>query len=412
MTAFTNAKIQLKKAANKLGMNEQELASYETPKEVVKVTVSVPMDDGRDEQFTGYRVRHNDQRGPTKGGLRFHPQVDLDEVKALAAWMTWKCAIVGVPFGGGKGGVEVDPKKLSQSELERLSKAFIKEISHVVGPDKDIPAPDVGTNAQVMEWMLDGYNEAVGGNHPAVITGKPIERGGSLGRDDATARGGFYCLLDLLQKMQIDTVLEVAIQGFGNAGQHMARLVSEAGHKVVAVSDSSGAIFDPNGFDTTRLIAYKQQTQGVRGFGGEAITPEGLLELDVDVLVPAALENQITEENANNIRAKILIELANGPVTPVADEILFQKGTTVVPDILANAGGVTVSYFEWVQNNANESWPIAVVHEKLRTTMQSAFQAVYTLARAENIDMRTAALIVALETLKEADNGKQHADPI
>lgn len=400
MTTFGNAQIQLKKAADKLGISD--LGSLLKPEHVEKVSFPVQMDDGSSRTFEGFRVRHNTNRGPAKGGIRFHPQVDLDEVTALANWMTWKCAVTDVPFGGGKGGVVVDPKKLSKTELKRLSQAFMTAIASVVGPEKDIPAPDVGTTAEIMEWMLDAYNAAVGGDHPGVITGKPLSRGGSVGRDDATARGGFYVLQEVIKHLKLPKDFTLAIQGFGNAGQFMAKLCSEAGYRVVAVTDSTGGVHNPEGLDVPKLLVYKSKTGRVDGFPGQAITNQALLELPVDVVVPAALENQITQANANNIHAKIVLELANGPTTPEADDILFKKGIMVLPDILANAGGVTVSYFEWFQNQNHQKWTLEEVHKKLFDKMTSASKAVFDTAKQANTDNRTAALMVALRRVIDA----------
>ncbi len=402
MSTFGNAQVQLKKAADKLGISKQTLGALLEPEHIEKVFCKVEMDDGETKTFEGYRVRHNTNRGPGKGGIRFHPQVDLDEVKALANWMTWKCAVMDVPFGGAKGGVVVDPKKLSKEELKRLSQTFMKLIAPVVGPEKDIPAPDVGTNAEVMEWMLDAYNSAVGGQHPGVITGKPLIRGGSVGRDDATARGGFYLLQKVAQDLEFPKHLTLAIQGFGNAGQFMAKLAADAGYRVVAVSDSSGGVSNPNGLDVAKLLAHKMSTGRVAGFQGQTISNEEILELPVDVLVPAALENQITKNNARKIKAKVVLELANGPTTPEADDILFQKGVIVLPDILANAGGVTVSYFEWFQNQNGQKWTLDQVHEKLLEKMLQAAQKVFETAHKVNTDFRTAALMVALRRVMSA----------
>jgi glutamate dehydrogenase (NAD(P)+) len=402
MTTFGNAQVQLMKAAERLQLSSDAMEALLKPEAVEKVSFKVTMDDGSTQTFQGFRVRHNTSRGPAKGGIRFHPQVDLDEVTALANWMTWKCAVLDVPFGGGKGGVVVDPKKLSKGELKRLSQAFFTAIAPVVGPEKDIPAPDVGTNAEVMEWMLDAYNAAVGGEHPGVITGKPIARGGTYGREDATARGGFYVLREIADDLALPEQLTVAIQGFGNAGQFFAKFCEEAGYKVIAVTDSTGGVVNPEGLNVTKLLEHKHKTGKVAGFAGADISNEALLELEVDVLVPAALENQITKVNADKIKAKVVLELANGPTTPEADDILFKKGVVVLPDILANAGGVTVSYFEWYQNQNNERWTLPQVHERLLEKMIAATEAVHVTAAAEKIDWRTAALMVALERVLAA----------
>jgi glutamate dehydrogenase/leucine dehydrogenase len=402
MTTFENAQIQLKKAADKLGLSEDVLGALLQPESVESVSFKVQMDDGSSKTFQGFRVRHNTNRGPAKGGIRFHPQVDVDEVMALANWMTWKCAVLDVPFGGGKGGVVVDPKKLTKPELKRLSEGFMTAIAPFVGPEKDIPAPDVGTTAEIMEWMLDAYNTAVGGQHPGVITGKPIHRGGSLGRDDATARGGFYVLQGVASDIGLAKDFTLAIQGFGNAGQFMAKLCSDAGYRIVAVTDSTGGVSDPEGLDVDALLAHKKETGHVKGFPGKEITNAALLELPVDVLVPAALENQITKANADKIHAKVVLELANGPTTPEADELLFKKGVLVIPDILANAGGVTVSYFEWFQNQNNEKWTLDQVHKKLFEKMTAAAKKVFETGKTAKTDLRTAALMVALERVTKA----------
>lgn len=407
LTPFDQAKAQLQKAAELLDLPEELLQRLQTPKEVHEVTFPLEKDNGERVTLTGYRVRHNDFRGPTKGGIRFHHEVDRDEVQALASWMTWKCAIVDVPYGGGKGGVTINPKNLSQEELKRVSQGFMKSIAHVVGPNIDIPAPDVGTDAQVMAWMLDAYNEEMKGEFPAVITGKPLDRGGSPGRDDATARGAFYVLEELIKRRNLGTGLTVAIQGFGNAGQFFARLCHSVGHKVIAVSDSTGALMDESGFDVEKLIEHKLKTRSVLGFNGREIDPDSLLELEADVLAPAALGNQINAKNADQIRSKIIIELANGPVTPAAEDVLYQKGALVIPDILANAGGVTVSYFEWAQNISNETWPLSTIHEKLKEKMNAAFGNVLERSEKERTDLRTAALMIALERVIEA--GKMRA---
>lgn len=402
MTTFGNAQIQLRKAANLLTIEEGVLSSLLKPESIEKVTFNVHMDDGSSKAFQGFRVRHNTNRGPAKGGIRFHPQVDLDEVTALANWMTWKCAVLDVPFGGGKGGVVVDPKSLSKNELRRLSEGFMTAITPVVGPDVDIPAPDVGTTPEIMEWMLDAYNAAVGGQHPGVITGKPISRGGSYGRDDATARGGFYVLQQVAADLGLPPEMTLAIQGFGNAGQHMAKFAFDAGYRVIAVTDSKGGAFDPVGLNVDKLLEFKNKTGSVKGFTEKTINNQELLELPVDVIVPAALENQITQVNAHRIHTKVILELANGPTTPEADDILFKKGIAVLPDILANAGGVTVSYFEWYQNQNHVRWNLEEVHEKLFDKMTTATTAVLEVAKQAHVDFRTAALMVALKRVVDA----------
>jgi glutamate dehydrogenase (NADP+) len=370
------------------------------------------MDDESLRVFEGYRVRHDDTRGPTKGGIRYHPAVDLSEVKALAFWMTCKCAVVGIPYGGAKGGIVVDPKQLSKLELERLSRGFIQRIADFIGPDIDIPAPDVYTNPMIMGWMMDEYSRIRRQHSPAVITGKPIPLGGSLGRDEATGRGGFICVENLVRRARLPQRSRVAIQGFGNAGQNIARLLHQAGHRIVAVSDSQGGIFRAEGFDVPSLIHYKNDTRQLQAVycqgsicemvAADRVTNSELLELDVDLLVPAALENQITGDNAPRLQAAVVVELANGPTTFEADEILHQRGKLLVPDILANAGGVTVSYFEWIQNRAGLYWSDTDVRNRLEEIMTREFDGVYDLMEKHRIDMRTAAYVQALNRIGAA----------
>ena len=367
-----------------------------------EVGIPVQMDDGSTKMFTGFRCRYNTVRGPAKGGIRFHPDVSSAEVRALAFWMTFKCATVGIPLGGGKGGVIVDPRGLSERELERLSRGYMRGMADVLGPDIDVPAPDVYTNATIMGWMSDEFDTIKRGRYPGVITGKPVARGGSLGRDAATARGGFVCLKEIEAKRGWNPKdITVAIQGFGNAGQHFAKLAGDAGYKIVAVSDSRGGIYDENGLDVKATIDAKNSTRRLPEVG-RAVTNEELLELGVDVLVPAALENAITRDNAHDVKAKVLIELANGPLTKEADEILAQGDALVVPDILANAGGVTVSYFEWCQNISGYYWNLQTVHERLGEIMSSAFNSVYDLMESEGVPMRTACYAHALNRLADA----------
>ncbi len=410
---FQSAISRLDEAFVSSGINPEVLEKLKHPKQIVEVAVPVRMDNGTLKIFKGFRVRHNDSRGPTKGGIRFHPQVTRDEVMALALWMTLKCALVGVPFGGGKGGVAVDPKTLSRLELERLSRAYIKRIAGVIGPDIDIPAPDVYTNAMIMGWMMDEYSSIVGQHMPAVITGKPIPLGGSVGREDATGRGAYYCIKELARRQGWEAKNKtVAIQGFGNAGQHIAKLLHKEGFRIVAISDSRGGIYNKQGFDIPFIIRAKQSMQNVTAVycsgsvcetaDVERITNEQLLELPVDILIPAALENQITEDNAKQIKAHIIVEVANGPITPEADVILHDKQILTIPDILANAGGVVVSYFEWAQNRAGMYWQESEVHAKLQNIMQTAFSVVYELAQDEGCTLRTAAYIKALREIDKA----------
>jgi glutamate dehydrogenase (NAD(P)+) len=374
------------------------------PRREFTVHFPVHMDDGSVQVFTGYRVQHNLGRGPAKGGIRYHQDVSLDEVKALAMWMTWKCAVVGIPYGGGKGGVIVDPKKLSQKELEGLTRRFFTEIEVLVGPEKDIPAPDVNTNAQIMAWMMDTYSMHAGHTVPGVVTGKPISLGGSEGRNEATARGTVYCIIEAARHLGIELPkATVAVQGFGNAGSIAARLICDEGATVVAVSDSTGGIHAPGGLDIGRVIAWKQEHGTVQGFPGATdITNAEVLEVDCNILIPAALENQITAHNAGNIKARLIAEAANGPTTPEADAIMFKNGKFMIPDILCNAGGVTVSYFEWVQDLNRDHWSETVVNAKLKEIMVKAFIEVLAVARREQINMRTAAYLVAVKRVADA----------
>jgi glutamate dehydrogenase (NAD(P)+) len=364
----------------------------------------VHMDDGRVEVFTGYRVQHNIHRGPAKGGIRYHPEVSLDEVKALAMWMTWKCAVVDIPFGGAKGGVVVDPRRLSPRELERLTRRFATEIGVLIGPERDIPAPDVNTDAQVMAWIMDTVSMHAGYSVPATVTGKPIEVGGSLGRVEATGRGVAICALAAMQHLGLRPhTVRVAVQGFGNVGSVSARLLEEVGCSVVAVSDEYGGLHDPKGLPVRKLIEHRRREGRLGGFpGGEEIPPDGPLTADCDLLVPAALGNQITSRNAGQVRARLIVEGANGPTTPEADQILCDRGVFVVPDILANAGGVTVSYFEWVQDLQSFFWSEHEVNQKLRSIMQRAFQQVLAVSQRRGLSMRMAAYVQAVQRVAAA----------
>jgi len=364
----------------------------------------VEMDDGRVEMFTGYRVQHNITRGPAKGGIRFHPDVSLDEVKALAMWMTWKCAVVNIPYGGAKGGVVVDPRKLTIRERERLTRRFATEISILVGPDRDIPAPDVNTDAQVMAWIMDTLSMHAGYSVTASVTGKPIEVGGSLGRSDATGRGVTICTLAALDHLGLKPhAARVAVQGFGNVGNVSARLLEEAGCTIVAVSDEYGGIYNPLGLPVRKLIEYRREADRLDGFeGGEAIPSDGPITVDCDILVPAAIGNQITSRNAGGVRARLVVEGANGPTTPEADQILQDRGVLLVPDILANAGGVTVSYFEWVQDLQSFFWSEHEVNQKLQAIMQRAFREVLTVARERDLPLRMAAYVQAVQRVASA----------
>ena len=378
----------------------------ERPQRTIIVEFPVLMDDGRVEMFVGYRCQHSTALGPAKGGIRYHPNVTLDEVQTLAFWMTWKCSLLNLPYGGGKGGVKVDPSKLSKSELERLSRRFFFEISQFVGPHKDIPAPDVNTNPQVMAWYLDTYSMHVGYTALGVVTGKPVELGGSVGRNEATGRGVAVVAAEACKLLGKDiSKAKVAVQGFGNVGSFSAKILQEEfGAKIVAVSDVSAAYYDPNGININDLIAYRDSNKGlIEGYPkAQRIKHEELFELDVDILVPAALENSITEENADKIKAKLIVEGANGPVTPGADKILRSKGVTIIPDILANAGGVTVSYFEWVQDLQSFFWDLDDVRNKLAKMMRAAFAEVAKTKEKYNTDFRTAAYIVAIDRVAKA----------
>lgn len=400
---YEEAVKRLELAAEHSKAAPETVAQLREPQRLIEVSIPVRMDDGRLEVFRGYRCQHSTVRGPAKGGIRFHPQVSKDEVKALAFWMTFKCAAAGLPFGGGKGGVICNPKEMSKRELERVSRGLIRQIAPFIGPDTDVPAPDVYTNATVMAWMMDEYSTIVGQRSPAVITGKPIALGGSLGRDDATARGGFYQILELEKKWGWKPgEIRVAIQGYGNAGQHFAHFAADRGYKVVAASDSRGGVYNPDGFDVASLSETKATKGSVTAMGGKSVSNEELLELEVDLLVPAALENVITDRNASKISAKAVLELANGPTTSAADEILHKNGVLVIPDILANSGGVSVSYFEWTQNKSGFYWDLDEVHQRLQRKMASEFDAVFALKESRNIPMRTAAYVHALDRLAEA----------
>ncbi len=410
---FDGAVKRLDKAAEHAKIDSEAVERLKHPKATLEVSVPVRMDDGSLSIFTGYRVHHDNTRGPTKGGIRFHPQVSLDEVKALAFWMTFKCAVTNVPFGGGKGGVVCNPKELSHLEVERLSRSYIQQMADFIGPDVDIPAPDVYTNARIMGWMMDEYSKIHRRYQPAVITGKPIPLGGSLGREDATGRGGYYCVEELAKLRGWNrSDIRVAVQGFGNAGQTIARLLHQSGFRIVAVSDSQGGIHNDVGFDVPSLIQNKNETRHLKAVycngsvceevDADTITNEQLLALDVDVLVPAALEDQITGDNVDDVKADVIVELANGPTTPDADDVLFNRGVLTIPDILANAGGVTVSYFEWTQNKQGYYWPLESVQQRLQSMMSREFAAVYDVMEQHKVDMRTAAYIHAMNRIGEA----------
>lgn len=404
LNPFEIVQKQIKSACEKLGLENSVYEILKEPEKVLTVSIPVKMDDGTVKTFIGFRSQHSTAIGPAKGGVRFHPNVSLDEVKALSTWMTFKCSVVGIPYGGGKGGVICDPKKLSKGELERLSRGYFKAISPIIGPEKDIPAPDVYTNAQVMAWFMDEFSTLKGYNTPGVVTGKPIIIGGSLGRNEATARGATFTIREAAKKISLDlTKATVAIQGFGNAGSVAARLLHELGCKIVAVNDSQGSAYNPDGLDPKAVLEFKAKNKTVKGFpGSKNISGEELLELNVDILVPAALENVITSKNADNIKAKIVGECANGPTTPEADKVLHNNGILVIPDILCNAGGVTVSYFEWVQNLMNFYWTEEEVNTRLEHIMVKAFNEVYKMHEDYKVNMREAAYMVSIKRIADA----------
>ena len=396
---------QLNKVSRIMKLECDELEILRRPDRVVEVSLPVLMDNGRIRVFTGYRVQYNNIRGPYKGGIRFHPRVDLDEVKTLAFWMTIKCAVADIPYGGGKGGIAIDPKILSRGELERLTRAYTRGFANFIGPKTDIPAPDVGTTPQVMAWLMDEYSHIKGENTPAVVTGKPVEVGGSLGRDTATSLGGFYVFEQVLNELKMSkNKTGIAVQGFGNVGMNFAVIAYRAGYRVVAVSDSKGGSYNEKGLNLEEVLAHKKTTGSVVDFkGAKNITNEKLLELPVEVLVPAALENVINEKNAGRIKAKMILELANGPTTEAAETKLLKKGILIVPDVLANAGGVVASYFEWVQNSRQYYWERERVEGRLKDQMAKAFNKVWqTMEGQGNTKMRDAAYIVAVERLIQA----------
>jgi len=401
---YDTALEQLDEAAGCIHLDHDIHEILRQPKRELTVHFPVRMDSGGIRMFTGYRVQHNITRGPAKGGIRYHPDVTLDEVKALAMWMTWKCAVTGIPYGGAKGGVVCMPREMSSAELERLTRRYATEISVLIGPKSDIPAPDVYTNPQVMAWIMDTYSMHEGYSVSAVVTGKPLGVGGSRGRDEATGRGCMITILRAARKMELQTEgLRVAVQGSGNVGATAARLLEEGGCRIVALSDSKGGLHDPKGLPVEEVLAHKAESGQLADFSGaDAVTNQELLELECDVLIPAALENQITEANADRIRALIVAEGANGPTTAEADRILFERGVLMLPDILANAGGVTVSYFEWVQDLQSLFWKESEVNQRLEEIMVRSFDEVYACAGEHETDMRTAALILAVRRVSEA----------
>lgn len=410
--SFEGALKQLEKAALKSAVSLEHLEHLSCPHQQIEVNLHLKKDSGKTQIVRGFRVQHNNWLGPYKGGIRYHHLVDINEVKALAFWMTIKNAVIDVPFGGGKGGIEIDPKTLSKGELERLTREFVKHIAAIIGPEIDVPAPDVNTNGQIMEWMADEYGKITGEHCPAVVTGKPIHCGGSEGREEATGLGGFHVLEELVEKLKLKKPLKVAIQGFGNVGSHIAILLQQNGYEIVALSDSKGGIYKKEGsFDTGSVKECKKTNKSIsscycvdkicglsRDSKGD-ITNEKLLELPVDILIPAAMEGVINKKNAPKIKAKIILEMANGPVTSEADQILAKRKIIVVPDVLANSGGVTVSYFEWYQNMKREKWSLEKVRTKLKEKMVKAFDSVWEIHKRKKVDLRTAAYMLALQRL-------------
>ncbi len=393
----------IKEALEKLGYPQEVYELLKEPIRMMTVKIPVRMDDGTVKIFTGYRAQHNDAVGPTKGGIRFHPNVTENEVKALSIWMSLKCGIVDLPYGGGKGGIICDPREMSFRELERLSRGYVRAISQIVGPTKDIPAPDVFTNSQIMAWMMDEYSRIDEFNSPGFITGKPLVLGGSHGRETATAKGVTICIREAAKKRGINLKgARVVVQGFGNAGSFLSKFMHDAGAKVVGISDAYGALYDPNGLDIDYLLDRRDSFGTVTKLFKNTISNKELLELECDILVPAAIENQITEENAPNIKAKIVVEAANGPTTLEATKILTERGILLVPDVLASAGGVTVSYFEWVQNNQGYYWTEEEVEEKLEKVMVKSFNAIYDTAQIRKVNMRLAAYMVGVRKMAEA----------
>lgn len=403
LNLLTSTQVVIKDALEKLGYGEEMYELLKEPLRMLNVRIPVRMDDGSVKIFTGYRAQHNDAVGPTKGGVRFHPEVDEDEVKALSMWMSLKCGIVDLPYGGGKGGIICDPRTMSMGELERLSRGYVRAISQIVGPTKDIPAPDVYTNSQIMAWMMDEYSRLREYDSPGFITGKPIVLGGSQGREKATAQGVVFCIEEAAKKRGISVEgARVIVQGFGNAGSFLAKFMHDAGAKVIGISDAYGALHDPDGLDIDYLLDRRDSFGTVTTLFDNTITNQELLELDCDILVPAAISNQITVKNAHNIKASIIVEAANGPTTLEATKILTERGILLVPDVLASSGGVTVSYFEWVQNNQGYYWTEEEVTEKLRKKIVQSFNNVYDTAESRKVNMRLAAYMVGARKMSEA----------
>lgn len=407
---FQVALTNLKLAGSKANIKQEIIDLLSSPERQIETYIPFKLDSGKLQIAKGFRVQYNNWRGPYKGGLRYHPNVDLDEVKALAFWMTIKNAVINVPFGGGKGGIEIDPKTLSGKELERLTRGFARKLAPNVGPKVDVPAPDVNTNSQTMDWFASEYAKATGKNAPAVVTGKSIGKGGSEGRTEATGLGGFFVLEQLVKKLKLKKSLTVAVQGFGNVGFHIAKLLQEAGYKVVALSDSKGGIYnkDEQGLDIGEVKKYKQKTGLLTGYKQTEntvnIANKAIILLPVDILIPAALENVITKENAVNIEAKVILEMANGPTSDKADQILDKRKILVVPDVLANAGGVTVSYYEWYQNMKNQKWSKKQVNSKLKKAMAASFEEIWEISRTKRVSLRLAAYILALQRLSKKAN--------
>jgi glutamate dehydrogenase/leucine dehydrogenase len=401
---FENAMAQLDKVAKVAGERKFTKSFFDrlrAPDRDIRISIPVKMDDGSMKIFEGYRVEYNNTLGPYKGGIRYHQDTEINEVKALAFWMALKCAVAGIPMGGGKGGVTVDPKQLSKGELERLSRGWARKLADILGPRKDVPAPDVNTTPEIMAWIADEYAKITGDKSGAVITGKPLGKGGSEGRGTSTAQGGFYVFEAFHKELKLPAKCRVAIQGFGNAGSNAAEIFSKAGHTIVAVSDSKGGIYNPTGLDVKKVLVYKKTNGSLKNFpGAKNITNEELIEVACDVLVPAAFENQITAKNAKKVKAKVVLELANGPTTPEADEILHKRGIPVVPDILANSGGVTVSYFEWDQNLKKEHWSEAQVFKKLKPLLDKASKEILKRAEEHKTTLRMGAFILALERIQ------------
>ena len=408
LNSFRIAMRQFDTAAERCGLEAGLREVLRRPRRALSLSLPVKMDDGSIRVFEAFRVQHSNARGPCKGGIRYHPAVTIDEVRALASWMTWKCAIVNIPFGGAKGGIVCDPRRLSKSELERLTRRYAYEISPIIGPDRDIPAPDVYTDSQIMAWIMDTYSMTHGNSSPGVVTGKPTYLGGSFGRNEATARGCLFVIRSGCETLGINLKgATVVIQGFGNAGSIAAELLAQEGAVIIAVSDTQGCIQNRNGFDVPALLAHKAKTGSVTNFpDSEPLTNDALLALPCDILVPAALENQITLENVDSIQARIIAEAANGPTTPDADEALFRRGIMVIPDILANAGGVTVSYFEWVQDLQELFWDEDDVNRRLERVMVKAFNDVYAMAKKYNVDLRTGAYILAIDRVATATRSR------